>query len=156
MWIRRLCRILDRYSWTCIAFCQMTSHVHLIVDVPDSSLALGMQELNMGYSRDFNAIHDRVGQFVRRRYNSRRIVDGGDLVGAYSYVVLNPVNARACSCPEDWRWSSYATTVGISSDFAFVDASLVIAEAGGSPASLRSVVEGRQREQLSQTATSGV
>jgi REP-associated tyrosine transposase len=156
MWIRRLCRVLDRYDWTCVAFCQMTSHVHLILDVPDLSIALGMQELNMGYSRDFNALHDRVGQFVRRRYNSRRIVDGDDLVGAYTYVVLNPVAAGVCSCPEDWRWSSYATSVGISSDFPFVDASLVSAAAGGSIDALRSVVEGRARERLSKRATSGI
>jgi REP element-mobilizing transposase RayT len=156
MWIRLLCRVLNRYAWTCVAFCQMTTHVHLILDVPDSSLAFGMKELNMGYSRDFNARHDRVGQFVRRRYQSRRIADGPDLVGTYAYVVLNPVVAGLCSWPEEWRWSSYATTIGMSRDFPFVDASLVVAEAGGSTASLRAVVEGRRRERLSQTAMSGV
>lgn len=155
-WIRLLTRVLDRFGWNCIAFCQLSTHVHLIVSVPDTSLPLGMKQLNMAYSRDFNANHNRVGQFVRRRYGSRRIVDGRDLVGTYAYVALNPVRAGLCPEPEDWRWSSYCTTLRISNDFPFIDASLVVAEAGGSTEALRRVVDARVRERLSLSATAGV
>jgi len=155
-WIRVLTKVLDRFGWTCVAFCQMSTHVHLIVSVPDASLALGMKQLNMGYSKDFNARHDRVGQFVRRRYGSRRIVGGRDLVAAYAYVVLNPVRAGLCRRPEDWRWSSHARALRISGDFRFVDASLVVAEAGESTEALRRTVDARARELLSQSATAGV
>lgn len=155
-WIRGLAGVLDRFGWDCIVFCQLTTHVHLIVSVPDTSLPIGMKQLNMRYSRDFNARHDRVGQFVRRRYGSRRIVDARDLVATYAYVVLNPVAAGMCPKPEDWRWSSYGTTLGISGDFPFVDASLAIAEAGGSLDALRSVVETRARERPAKPDMSGV
>jgi REP element-mobilizing transposase RayT len=156
LWVKLLTRVLDDFDWTCIAFAQLSTHVHLIVSVPDTSLPLGMKQLNMGYSRDFNARHDRVGQFVRRRYGSRRIADGRDLVATYAYVVLNPVLAGLCPRPEDWRWSSYATTLRISDDFLFVDASLATAEAGGSLEALRRLVDARGRERLSYTATAGV
>ena len=155
-WIRLLVRVLDRFDWTCVAFCQLGTHVHLIIDIPDASLPLGMKQLNMAYSRDFNARHDRGGQFVRRRYGSRRIVDGRDLVAAYAYVVLNPVDAGLCPRPEDWRWSSYATTLRISDDFPFVDASLATAEAGGTTEVLRRTVDARANERLSHPATFGV
>lgn len=155
-WIRLLVRALDVYRWTCLAFCQMSTHVHLLVSVPDTSLPLGMKQLNMAYSRDFNAQHDRIGQFVRRRYGSRRVTDGRDLLGTYPYVVLNPVIAGLVPRPEDWRWSSHATALGISSDFPFVDAALAVAEAGGSVDALRVLVEARGAELLSKTATSGV
>ncbi len=155
-WIRLLVRILDVYDWTCVAFCQMSTHVHLLLSVPDTSLPLGMKQLNMAYSRDFNAQHARLGQFVRRRYESRHLTDGRDLLGTYAYVVLNPVTGGVVPRPEDWRWSSHATALGISSDFPFVDASLVIAQAGGSSDELRRFVEGRGAELLSQTATFGV
>jgi putative transposase len=155
-WIRLLSEALDRFGWRCAAFCQLSTHVHLIVDVPDTSLPLGMKQLNMRYSRDFNARHDRVGQFVRRRYGSRRIKDARDLVAVYTYVVLNPVGAGLCPRPEDWRWSSYGTTLRITEDFPFVDASLVVAEAGGSIEALRRVVDARSRECLAQMATAGV
>jgi putative transposase len=155
-WIRLLTKVLDHFDWRCLAFCQLSTHVHLIVSVPDTSLPLGMKQLNMAYSRDFNARHDRVGQFVRRRYGSRRIDDGRDLVATYAYVVLNPVVAGLCPRPEDWRWSSYSSTIRLSEDFPFVDGSQVVAEAGGSSEKLRRTVEARARERLSLSATAGV
>jgi putative transposase len=156
VWVRLFAGVLDRFGWRCPAFCQLSTHVHCIVDVPDTSLPLGMKQLNMAYSRDFNARHDRVGQFVRRRYGSRRIVDGRDLVATYAYVVLNPVLAGLCPRPEDWRWSSYGTTLRISDDFPFVEASLPVAEAGGSIEALRRAVDARASERLSQMAMAGV
>jgi REP-associated tyrosine transposase len=156
VWIGLLTGVLDRFGWRCIAFCQLSTHVHLILDIPDTSLPLGMKQLNMAYSKDFNARHDRGGQFVRSRYGSRRIIDGRDLVATYAYVVLNAVIAGLCPSPEDWRWSSYGTTLRISDDFPFVDASLAIAEAGGSTEALRRAVDGRAGERLSAMATAGV
>jgi putative transposase len=155
-WIQLLTEVLDQFGWRCVVFCQLSTHVHFIIDVPDTSLPLGMKRLNMGYSREFNARHDRVGQFVRRRYGSRRIDDGRDLVAAYAYVVLNPVDAGLCPDPEDWRWSSYGTTLRISNDFPFVDASLVVAEAGGSIEGLQRTVDARARERLSQSGLARV
>lgn len=144
-WLRLLVKVCARKRWTPLAFCQMTTHVHVLVDVPDASLGEGMRYLNREYSLDFNARHARAGYLVRRRYGSRRIEGGRDLLGAYAYVVLNPVEAGICSRPGDWRWSSYATTVGLSSDFAFVDASLAVGEAGGIEG-LERVVSGRAAE----------
>jgi REP element-mobilizing transposase RayT len=136
-------RVTADNGWTVPAFCQMTTHVHAIVDVPDGSLSSGMQYLNREYSKGFNARHDRSGHFVRRRFGSRRIADGPDLLGAYSYVVLNPVREGMCPRPEDWRWSSYATTLHLTSDFSFVDARIVAAELDGSIDALRRLVTAR-------------
>jgi REP element-mobilizing transposase RayT len=155
-WVREFVKTLRIHRWTCLAFCQMTTHVHFVVDVPDQSLAFGMKRLNMGYSRDFNARHNRVGQFIRRRYGSRRIAEGADLLGVYFYVVSNPVRAGLCPHPADWRWSSYATTAALSRDFPFADASLVVAEAGGTIERLRQVVDSRTATLLTKRAMAGV
>jgi REP-associated tyrosine transposase len=154
-WIRLLVRTLDRFGWTCVVFCQMTTHVHAILHVHDTSLPEGMRYLNREYSKDYNARHGRVGQFVRKRYGSRRIEDAPDLVGVYAYVVLNPVKAGACRRAEDWRWSSFATTVGLAHDHSFVDASLVLAEFGGSTEALRRHVAGEAEAHLSPQDVSG-
>ena len=119
----------------------MTTHVHLLVDVPDDSLPLGMEYLNREYSKHFNRRHSRCGHFVRKRYGSRRIKDGRDLLGVYAYVVLNAVREGMCRRAEDWPWSSYATTIGASDGFPFVDARIVLAELGGSVAALELLVE---------------
>jgi REP-associated tyrosine transposase len=142
-WIRLLEKVVVDHAWTVAVFCQMTTHVHAIVDVPDTSLPRGMQYLNREYSKRFNARHDRSGHFVRRRFGSRRITSGRDLVGAYAYVVLNPVNGGMCPRAEDWRWSSYATTLGLTNDFGFVDARTVIAELDGAMDGLRALVATR-------------
>lgn len=139
-WLELLRKVIDDHPWTVLAFCQMTTHVHVIVDVRDTSLSQGMQYLNREYSRRFNARHDRWGHFVRRRFGSRRIIDSVDLLGSYAYVVLNPVKEAMCPRAEDWRWSSYATTLRLTDDFDFVDASLVLAELGGSVDALRALV----------------
>src|SRR5947209_18277680 len=72
-WIRDLVSAAARHELKCLAFCQVTTHVHLLVDAPTGSLSPAMQRLNCTYSRRFNIRHGRVGQFVRRRYGNRRI-----------------------------------------------------------------------------------
>jgi putative transposase len=152
-WLRLLKPVAAGNAWTVPAFCQMTTHVHAIVEVPDTSLSSGMQYLNREYSKRFNARHDRSGHFVRRRFGSRRIVDRRDLLGTYAYVVLNPVKEGLCPRAEDWRWSSYATTLGLTHDFSFVDAGIVLAELDHSVDALRNLVAARARLE-SETATS--
>ena len=129
----------------------MSTHVHLLVSTPDQSLPLGMRDLNRQYSYEFNIRHDRVGTFLRKRYGSRRIEGGKDLLSTYAYVVLNPVVERLCRRAEDWHWSSDRTTAGLSDDFPFVDAAEVIAEAGGSVDALRRTLEGIAGTRLERT-----
>jgi putative transposase len=129
----------------------MTTHVHALVSTPNRSLPLGMRDLNRQYSYEFNTRHDRIGTFLRKRYGSRRIADGKDLLATYAYIVLNPVVEGLCMRPEDWHWSSYRTTAGFSNDFPFVDAADVIAEAGGSVEGLRRFLEAVLRTRLEPT-----
>src|SRR5260221_4128626 len=89
IWVRRLVQTVACVRWTCLAFCQMSTHVHLLLKVEDASLSDGMRDLNREYSWDFNLRHGRVGTFVRDRFGSRRIESGRDLLGAYAYVVRN-------------------------------------------------------------------
>jgi REP element-mobilizing transposase RayT len=142
VWVRRLVVILDQFAWGCIAFCQMSTHVHLLLRVDDRSLSVGMRELNREYSCDFNLRHGRVGTFVRGRFGSRRVDGGDDLLGTYAYVVRNPVTGGLCLNADEWRWSSYRTTMGLCDDFRFVHADVAIAEAGGRR-QLRRLVETR-------------
>jgi REP element-mobilizing transposase RayT len=150
-WIRLLAAVVKEMGWRCVAFCQMSTHVHLLLDIPDCSLAVGMRELNRDYSCAFNGRHSRYGTFVRQRFGSRRIEGGSSLLTVYSYVALNPVAGGLCLRPEEWRWSSYRTTVGVARDFPFVDASAVVGEAGGTSGALRRAVESAARARLEQT-----
>ncbi|HET7567014.1 MAG TPA: hypothetical protein VFJ91_03425 [Gaiellaceae bacterium] len=153
-WIGLAVETIRLFDWKAVAFCQMTTHVHAIFEIPDVRLPDGMRHLNLEYSRGFNRRHDRVGCFVRQRYGSRRIVDGRDLLDTYAYVVLNPVVEGMCPRAEDWRWSSYATTIGLSSDLPFVDASRVRGELSGSTEKLRQLVTAVGERRLAARAMS--
>ena len=108
-WTRLFVRTLARHGWTCIAMCQLSTHWHALVDVPDDSLARGMHELNSEYTKDFNARHGRVGYLVRDRYWSRRKTTAEEILTAFRYDADNPVKAGIVKRPEEWHWSSYAT-----------------------------------------------
>jgi REP element-mobilizing transposase RayT len=130
VWLRIFVATVSRYQWRCLAVCLLTTHWHAILDVSDGSLAQGMHRLVGGYSRRYNARHTRAGYLVRSRYWSRRKDTPAALLEAFRYVARNPVGAGLVDQPEDWRWSSYATALGISDMFAFVDADVVLCEFG--------------------------
>ena len=109
---RQLAAAVDRPAWTCVAACLMTTHYHLIVEVEDESLPVGMKQLNSRYAQRFNARHGRRGHVFASRYWARRIETDEHLLTAFRYVARNPVAAGLCRRPADWRWSSYASAVG--------------------------------------------
>ena len=139
-WVRTLVRVLRRFEWTCLIFCQLTNHWHLVVDVPDESLPRGMHMLNSDYGREFNDRHGRRGSLQRARYWSEAKPTPEAAVAAFRYVALNPVEAGLARRAEDWPWSSFATSCGGTNAFPFVDASRVIEELGGDPAALLRLV----------------
>jgi REP element-mobilizing transposase RayT len=132
-WLRRFIRVLDRHDWGCLLVCQMTTHVHAIVDVPDQSLSAGMQRLNGGYGTEFNARHERFGALIRRRFWSKHITTDDQLLAAFRYAALNPVRAGICERAEEWFWSSFATSCGLATTFPFVDATHVLAALRATP-----------------------
>jgi hypothetical protein len=64
-WTRLFVRTLDRHGWVCVAMCQLSTHWHALVDIPDGSLARGMHELNSEYGKRFQA--SRAGRLPRPR-----------------------------------------------------------------------------------------
>jgi REP element-mobilizing transposase RayT len=124
--LRHLARVSSRDGFTCIAFCLMDNHHHLIVEVEDGVLPLAMQDLNHAYACAFNAKYGLRGHVQYDRYGARRVSDEDDLVGRYAYVVNNPVEAGLCESAEDWPWSSHAATIGAGPEHSFVDPTRVL------------------------------
>jgi REP element-mobilizing transposase RayT len=125
--LRELARTTKKFEWKCIGFCLMPSHYHLIVRVEHGVLPRAMQSLNWRYSIQFNRRHAMRGHAQFERYGARRIAGDADLVGCYRYVMRNPVEARLCTTPADWPWSSYAGTIGLAPASSFVDDALLLA-----------------------------
>jgi putative transposase len=145
IFLDELARVVRVFGWTCVGFCLMNSHYHLIIDIPDANLPDGMQSLNFRYAINFNRRYRLRGRTLFAPYGSRRIPTEPDLLSTYRYVMRNPVEARLCSSPAEWPWSSYAGTVGLTVPHSFVDATLVLNGFDGPPelrvARLRRFVE---------------
>lgn len=128
--LRHLARVADEPGWTCLAYCLMRSHYHLLVRVEDGVLPRAMHRLNLAYARHYNRRYELRGHVQFRRYGARRLHDGYELAIAFSYLANNPVNARLCASAADWPWSSYAGTVGLKGLASFVNPSEVVAALG--------------------------
>ena len=129
-----LIKTLVRESWACHSFCFMTTHYHLLLNVPDGSLPVGMRRLNGNYARNFNLRHRRRGHLFGERYYSVRAESDEHMLELLRYIARNPVRAGMCKRPEDWYWSSYRGCIDpAKSVFPFVDSSPLIAYFGSSP-----------------------
>src|SRR5689334_16546308 len=73
--LRHLARTTREVGWTCIAFCLLQTHYHLILEVDTGVMPRGMFMLNLAYARDFNRRHGSRGHVQFRRYGSKRIQD---------------------------------------------------------------------------------
>lgn len=136
----------------------MPNHVHAIVwPMPNFLLGNILKSWKQFTSRRGKPILG-LGEeaFWQRESYDHWIRNDEEKTRIARYIRNNPVMAGLCARPEDWRWSSYATAVGLSADFSFTDASLVVAEAGGTAADLRAVVEARLAEILSKRDMSGL
>jgi putative transposase len=119
-------RTVEKYGLLVRAYCLMGTHYHLVVTTPEPTIARAMQYLNSIYARAFNKRYVRLGHFVAARYSSRLIETEGHAHEVCRYVPLNPVRAEFCDLPEEYPWSSYAATIGLREEPAFLDSSWIL------------------------------
>lgn len=109
-----LSSVVLRYNWICHSYCLMDNHYHLIIETPDANISQGMRQLNGTYTQTFNKRHDRVGHIFQGRFRAIVVQKDSHLLELSRYVVLNPVRAGMVATPEQWHWSSYRATHGLS------------------------------------------
>lgn len=104
--------VARRMRWSCLTYCLMDNHVHLLLALSEPGLARGMQRLHGLHGRAFNDRHARTGHVFQGRYGSVLQTSDEQLWHTIGYIVRNPVEAGLCGTPEDWPWSSHAAVVG--------------------------------------------
>ena len=92
------------HKWDVPAWCLLTNHFHLVVEVPAASLSAGMHRLASRYAHWFNARHLRTGHFFERRFSSKRIEGEDQMENTLQYILDNPVKAGLCLDPREWPW----------------------------------------------------
>jgi putative transposase len=110
-----LIRLLCLFEVELLIGCLMGNHFHLVVMTPRGNLSAFMQQLEGQFATYSNWRHQRVGHLFQGRFRCVLIESDVQLLTAACYVFLNPVVAGFCGRAEQWRWSTFAATVGITS-----------------------------------------
>lgn len=111
-YLATLGHVVFRKRWSCLAYCLMPNHVHLLLETPEANLAAGMQYLHGSYAQAFNKRHACSGHLFQGRYGSVRVKDDLQVWTTIRYIAHNPVNAGLSTSPATWPWSSYAAALG--------------------------------------------
>jgi putative transposase len=95
----------------------LDNHFHLLL-TPRTAQGLPalMQQVGRTHVRRFNDRHQRSGTLFEGRFRSSLVQTQRYLLACMVYIDLNPVRARLCGQPQDYRWSSYAHYAGLRRD----------------------------------------
>lgn len=95
----------QRYSLH--AWVIMPNHVHVLFTPADGwTLTKILHSWKSFSAREANKVLDRTGEFWQPEYFDRVIRDERGFIAAVEYVEYNPVKARLCENPREWRFSS--------------------------------------------------
>jgi REP-associated tyrosine transposase len=104
---------LRRYDCRVHAFCWMTNHLHVAIQVADRPLSTLMCWLAASYARHINRSLGRSGHLFERRHRAELVVDDEYLLNLVRYIHFNPVNAGMVGDPGDYIWSSHRAYLGV-------------------------------------------
>jgi len=103
---------IERYGFRVHAFCLMSNHFHMAVQIEEKPLSRIMQNLAFRYARWINRRHQRIGHLFQGRYHALLVDDESYLLELVRYIHLNPVRAGLVRLPEDYEWSSHNAYLG--------------------------------------------
>lgn len=106
--VRRLGDAVEGRPVSCLAYCLMDNHVHVILHGDGQGISRVMRDVLGGHSRFFNRRHERSGYLFGARFHDVHIASDAQMHAALRYVALNPVRAGLVDHPRDWPWSSFA------------------------------------------------
>jgi len=86
-----------------------------MIETPDANLSRGLRQLNGVYTQKYNWWHSKTGHIFQGRYKSILLEKENYLLALCRSVVLNAVRAGMVQKPDDWKWSSYEATAGLTS-----------------------------------------
>ena len=131
-------------DWTCLEYVVMTTHYHVLLQLPSPTLTRGFHHFNLRYARYFNKRYEKRGHVFDARFQSKVVEGGFGQLETARYLARNPVKARICELPEQYPWCGYGTTIGLFRDDRIVDIAAALAPIG-TRASYRTYVDESDR-----------
>jgi putative transposase len=120
---RIVARCLDRFVARLHAYCWMSNHLHLLIQVSDQPLSCFMRQVASEFARAMQEKISTTGHWFERRYHSTVVDADSYLLELVRYIHLNPAKANIVKDLGDYRWSSHHAYLGtraeawVSTDF---------------------------------------
>ncbi|NGX53557.1 MAG: Chromosomal replication initiator protein DnaA [Chlamydiae bacterium] len=112
----RMCLLIqegvERYDHHVHAFCFMSNHIHLLIEVDEVPLSKVMQNIAFRYALYINHKYDHFGHLFHGRFKSIILDEEGYFLRLLRYIHLNPVRAGIVKDPKDYLWSSHRCYLG--------------------------------------------
>lgn len=109
-------RAIERRAARVHAYCWMTNHVHLLVQVGAEPLASVMRDIASEFARAMQCELQTTGHFFERRYHATIVDKERYLKEVVRYIHLNPVEAQLVTDPGEHRWCSHHEYLGAARD----------------------------------------
>jgi putative transposase len=107
--------VISRFSARLHAYCWMTNHVHMVLQVADAPLGKLMLRIAGRYARTVQKRLRTTGHLFEKRYYPVLIDADEYLLEVIRYIHLNPVRAHMVRHPSDYPWSSHSVYLARSS-----------------------------------------
>lgn len=122
-YIELMHRNIEQNNIEIIAYCIMDNHTHMLLKVNSlDSLIKYMHRLNTQYGRYYNKKYNRVGYVFRDRYKTEGIYSEKQLSACIKYIYNNPVKAKICNSPAEYKYSNCKNTYEVNDDeYVFMD-----------------------------------
>jgi putative transposase len=105
--------VISRYGARLHAYCWMTNHTHMLIQVGDIPLGRVMLRIASRYAHAVQARFHTTGHLFERRYHAVLVDVDAYLLELLRYIHLNPVRAKMVNSPDDYVWSSHLVYLGL-------------------------------------------
>jgi putative transposase len=105
-------KTIERFIARIHAYCWMTNHVHLLIQVGDVPLGRLMLRIAGQYARCVQTKLRTTGHLFEKRYYPVLVDADAYLLQLLRYIHLNPVRTGMVAHPADYPWSSHHAYAG--------------------------------------------
>ena len=119
-----LCKTLSGFEL--YGYCLMGNHIHMLLKTVNEDLGLIFKRIGARYVYWYNWKYKRTGHLFQDRFKSEPVGDDKYFLTALRYIHRNPINAKLCKNPDEYKWSSYKEYINNSCSNSIVDTTYVI------------------------------
>ncbi len=120
---------IERFQYRLHAYCFMTNHIHLIIQVGALPLSKIVQNISFRYTKYINKEKNRIGHLFQGRYKAIMIDADCYMLELVGYIHNNPVRAGMVKNAVEYKWSSCQPYMGLQ-EIPFLTTDFVLGQFG--------------------------